>query len=125
MITHAIQLAEAEGCIPQIGEMPVVVIERPQKRDHGDYSSNVALRMAKPMEMSPMTIAQAIADRVEGGELIRSASAAPPGFVNLTLDPAWLTNQIDQIRSMGASIGALNVGTVSYTHLPLPTSDLV
>ncbi|RMH59910.1 MAG: arginine--tRNA ligase [Candidatus Hydrogenedentota bacterium] len=54
----------------------------PPDRD-GDYSSNIAFLLKKPVKRSPLEIAREIAARFEGPAV---SEAVPPGFINLTLD---------------------------------------
>ena len=112
LIAAAVERAQADGELPAqpAADPAAVVVERPQKADHGDYASNVALRMAKPLGMAPMAIASAIASRVKEPGLIASASVARPGFVNLALEPSWLTAQVDRIRADGGSYGRVDTG---------------
>ena len=109
LVSAALESAQARGELPEV-DPPSVLVERPQKPEHGDYSSNIGLRLARPMRMSPLAIAEAIAARVSGPGLIASASAAPPGFVNITLDAEWLTGQVDEIRTSGDRYGSVDTG---------------
>src|SRR4051812_4907482 len=60
-----------------------VQVDRPANPEHGDLSSNLALRLAKPLRTSPIQIANAISAALpKDGPIARSA-VAPPGFLNL------------------------------------------
>ncbi|MEJ1088853.1 arginine--tRNA ligase [Microbacterium sp. Mu-80] len=63
-----------------------VVIERPRNRDHGDWATNVAMRLAKRLGVNPRELAQQIADGLAGVEGIASAEVAGPGFLNIRLE---------------------------------------
>ena len=65
-----------------------VVLERPRNRDHGDWASNVAMRLAKKLGMNPRELAQRIADEIVGADGVASAEVAGPGFINFRLDAA-------------------------------------
>lgn len=65
-----------------------IVLERPRNRDHGDWSSNIAMRLAKPLGANPRELAQQIADGLAGVDGIASAEVAGPGFINIRLDAA-------------------------------------
>ncbi|MDP9321546.1 MAG: arginine--tRNA ligase [Chloroflexota bacterium] len=82
-----------------------VEIERPAEKTHGDYAANIAMRLAKPLKRPPLEIAQAIAERVPTRDAIASVAAAPPGFINVRLDPAWLARQVDVIVNEGDRFG--------------------
>ena len=82
-----------------------VDIERPAEKAHGDYAANVALRLAKPLRRPPLEIARAIAQRVPKRDGIAAVEVAPPGFINVRLEPAWLARQVDAIAAAGDRFG--------------------
>src|SRR5690606_34821689 len=65
-----------------------VVLERPRNRDHGDWASNVAMKLAKKLGTNPRELAQRIADEIAGVDGVASAEVAGPGFINFRLDAA-------------------------------------
>jgi arginyl-tRNA synthetase len=82
-----------------------IQVDRPAKPEHGDLSSNLALRLAKPQRKSPMEIAKAIAAALpDNGPVARSA-VAPPGFLNLWLAPRYLEQALDDAVAAGVAFG--------------------
>ncbi len=65
----------------------------------GDYQANVALSLAKQVGRPPREVAQAIADGLSVDDLCEAPSVAGPGFINLTLKPAYLEQWLGQIQS--------------------------
>jgi arginyl-tRNA synthetase len=65
-----------------------IVFERPRNRDHGDWASNIAMRLAKPFGSNPRELAQQIADGLATVDGVSSAEVAGPGFINIRLDAA-------------------------------------
>ena len=65
-----------------------VVLERPRNRDHGDWSSNVAMRIAKRLGANPRDIATELATGLAAVPGIATAEVAGPGFLNVRLDAA-------------------------------------
>ena len=108
-ITEAISNAQNSGHLPVL-ELPVKSIEQPQNPGHGDYSSNIALRLAKPINMKPMEIAEIIEDLFKTKTPIKSISVARPGFLNFTLDPDWIKVQVNEIIEMGNEFGNIPLG---------------
>lgn len=96
LVEQGLAAAQRSGALPQAGDVEIV-IERPKQAEHGDFSSSVALSLARVMRMAPLAIAEQIVAHVPESPLVSDASAAPPGFVNLTLSNAWLVEQIDKI----------------------------
>jgi arginyl-tRNA synthetase len=86
--------AVAAGTLPppEAGvEPPAVEIERPANASFGDFASNLAMKLARPLRRSPLDIAEALAAQLRGAAgagLIASAEVARPGFLNLRLAEA-------------------------------------
>jgi len=69
---------------------------------HGDFATNVALQLAKPLKKSPLEIAQIIANKLPG------ATAVKPGFINIRLPDTTLLATLTQINSTNTP-GASNL----------------
>ncbi|WP_134683136.1 arginine--tRNA ligase [Brevibacillus migulae] len=65
-------------------------VEQPAHMEHGDYSTNIAMQLAKRLRMAPMQIAQMLKENLEQDghidRLIRNIEVAPPGFINMHVD---------------------------------------
>jgi arginyl-tRNA synthetase len=62
-----------------------VVVERPRNREHGDYATNVALRLAKAAGRPPREVAELLAAELREQPGIARVDVAGPGFLNITL----------------------------------------
>ncbi len=95
-VERAWDTAVAAGRLPAIDDpalRPAVDVERPANAEFGDFATNLAMRLARPLRRSPLVIAEALATELRGTadeDLIASAEVAPPGFVNLRLADAAL-----------------------------------
>ncbi len=109
LIRRAIDEAQRSGQLPaaQVAEVP---IERPQNPQHGDFASSVALKLARPMRMSPMAIAQKLVPLIPVDGTLEKVWAANPGFINFALSRRWLASQVDAVRQAGASYGDVAIG---------------
>jgi len=65
-----------------------IVLERPRNRDHGDWATNIAMRLAKRLGTNPRELAQQIADALVEVDGIDSVEVAGPGFINIRLSAA-------------------------------------
>ncbi|MEN9519422.1 MAG: arginyl-tRNA synthetase [Cyanobacteriota bacterium] len=65
----------------------------------GDYQSNVALSLAKPLKQNPRAIAQAIIDHLQVEDMCEPPTIAGPGFVNFTLKSSYLEQLLSLIQS--------------------------
>ena len=88
-----------------------IAVERPSNADNGDFSTSLALRLARPARRNPLEIAQALAEQVELGDELAEVWAAPPGFVNFRLSDAWLAQQVEAVRHAGDDYGSVNLGS--------------
>ncbi|HLA15540.1 MAG TPA: arginine--tRNA ligase [Candidatus Limnocylindrales bacterium] len=105
-IAAGLAAAIDRGDLPGSPADVVIEVERPAKPEHGDLSTNLAMKLARPMRRSPMEIATTLRDAlVEGGSagaapgagLVAEAEVAPPGFLNLRLTDDVLAATIEDI----------------------------
>ena len=60
-------------------ERPVVALEVPRQAEHGDFSSNIAMLLAKPLKSQPRKIADDLRNRLADGEgLLEAVEIAGP-----------------------------------------------
>jgi len=64
----------------------------------GDYQSNVSLSLAKRLEQQPRAIAEQIVKHLDITDICQTPTIAGPGFINLTLEPTYLTKQLNTIQ---------------------------
>lgn len=88
------------NALAQLTSQPVsIALERPRDPSHGDWSSSVAMMLAKSMQMPPRTLAERIIALIPIEEPIIKIEIAGPGFINVTLSQQYLNQQLDQIWS--------------------------
>ena len=80
-------------------------LDRPGDPGHGDYATNVALRLASERRRPPRELAAEIAAAAAELPLVARAEVAGPGFVNLWLADAWFVGALDEILAAGAAYG--------------------
>ncbi len=83
-----------------------VELERPSDPSHGDYATNVALRLAPQRRQSPRELAQELADVVAKSPRVERAEVAGPGFVNLWVAREWYRDALAEILAAGSDYGA-------------------
>ena len=111
-IDAAVAAAQQNGQLPALADgahLPEIEVSRPQLAEHGDYATNLALKLAGPLRRPPRQIADALVTALNAGPddgLLSRAEAAGPGFVNVWLTPRYVESAIDEIRSRGTSYGA-------------------
>ena len=85
-----------------------VPLERPKNRDHGDWASNVAMRLAKKVGANPRELAEQIAAAAAGIDGVASAEVAGPGFINFRLEAAAAGQLAQTIVEAGDAYGRGN-----------------
>jgi arginyl-tRNA synthetase len=86
-------LAVVQGILARRGSTETVTLEdvpleRPRNRDHGDWASNIAMKLAKSLGAAPRDLAQEIATDLAKVDGIAGVDVAGPGFINIRLDAA-------------------------------------
>jgi arginyl-tRNA synthetase len=82
-----------------------VVVERPKNRAHGDYATNVALRLAKAAGRPPREVAALLATELAAQPGIAGVDVAGPGFLNITLAEGALGKIAVQAVTGGKAYG--------------------
>ena len=109
LISEAVRKAQAAGDLPAVA-VPDAPLERPQRPEHGDYASSLAMRLARLAGQSPMEIAKTAVKHMDLDEAVGSVDVAPPGFLNIRLSPSWLAAQVDAILEAGERFGDVPLG---------------
>ncbi len=103
--TAATALRRLEDELARIAGVPVT-LERPAKDEHGDYATNVALRLAGAQQRPPLEIAAELAAAAAAVPGVERAETAPPGFLNLWLAPEWHGEALGEILAAGVDYGS-------------------
>jgi len=88
--------------LPFDGEIP---LERPKNRDHGDYSSSIALQLAKVAGKTPRDVAASLQQILAVAPNLSKVDIAGPGFINFTLNRASQAELVNIINESGKSYG--------------------
>ena len=106
----------------------LVMIETPKDKKNGDYSTNIAMRLARDLKTSPLNIANALKTSLENNEIIDKVEIAGPGFINFFIKKDSITSILKTIIEKGDDFGRNNFGNhekimVEYVSAN-PTGDL-
>ena len=89
---------------PEAGEFEVD-IERPKNPEHGDFTTNVALQLAKRVGKKPREVAETIKAAFDNAADGSQTSVAGPGFINFTLPADSRFGVVRDILAAGAAFG--------------------
>ena len=109
LVTRALDEAQRLEILPP-ATIEGAAVERPQNPEHGDFACTLPLKLAGPMRMDPMRIAEALVALIPVDGAVGSVWAARPGFINVSLDQSWLREQVEVIRAAGDAYGSSNIG---------------
>ena len=106
----------------------LVMIETPKDKKNGDYSTNIAMRLARDLKTSPLNIANALKTSLENNEIIDKVEIAGPGFINFFIKKDSITSILKTIIEKDDDFGRNNFGNhekimVEYVSAN-PTGDL-
>jgi arginyl-tRNA synthetase len=100
----------AAGVLPPDIDQSRVTVEPPRDPAHGDMATNAAMVLAKDAGKKPRELAEAIAEKLRGDELVGRVDVAGPGFINLTLKPAAWIEALRNAVQLGPRYGQSDVG---------------
>ncbi len=91
-----------------------IELTRPRHAEHGDLSSNLAMQLARPLKRNPRELAQHIVTALQADAAVAAgisrAEVAPPGFVNLHLQPWVLQRVVGEVLTAGEAYGHAQTG---------------
>jgi arginyl-tRNA synthetase len=99
-VAAAVEAGDFVGAVPAD-----IVVERPKNPEHGDYATNVALRLAKPAGKQAREVAEMIAARLRDADGIAKVDVAGPGFLNITLAAEALGAVAGEVVAAAATYG--------------------
>jgi arginyl-tRNA synthetase len=101
---------EALKSLPDLAESPEVssvtmTVERTRDARHGDFTTNIAMRLGKSEGKNPRDIATAIIEKIPESELVNKVELAGPGFINFHLSRIALHRELGEILQQGDRYG--------------------
>jgi len=110
VVKNAVSAAVAKGKLPNV-ELPPIMIEKPREEAHGDFSTNIAMQLAKQAKKAPNQIAHVILEEIDCRDTyIVRAESAGPGFINFFLNSDWLYENLALIDQRKEHYGEVDIG---------------
>ncbi|RST77037.1 arginine--tRNA ligase [Siminovitchia acidinfaciens] len=128
-LKHEIKNAILKAGLATEDQIPAVVLETPKDKAHGDYSTNMAMQLARVAKKAPRMIAEDIKAHVDTSEAsIEKIDIAGPGFINFYMDNSYLTKLVPTILEAGDEYGRSGAGKGEKIQVEFvsanPTGDL-
>ncbi|HUU21767.1 MAG TPA: arginine--tRNA ligase, partial [Phycisphaerae bacterium] len=113
------RLADALRTVTGDASLPAMVAPA-GRAEFGDYQANGVMAAARQARTNPRQLAERVVAAVEPDERIAKLEVAGPGFINITLDPAWMgaalsARLMDERLGVAAADPARTV-VVDYSH---------
>jgi arginyl-tRNA synthetase len=110
-------------------EIPDVILEYPKDKAHGDYSTNMAMQLARIAKKAPRKIAEELVENFDSSKAsIEKIEIAGPGFINFFMNNQYLADLIPVILEEGEEYGQSNAGNGERINVEFvsanPTGDL-
>ena len=93
---------DSAGVTISVGD---VQLERPRNRDHGDWTTNIAMKLAKSLGTNPRAFAAELTPEIEAIDGVAKVDVAGPGFINITLETAAAGEIVRTILDQGDEYG--------------------
>ncbi|MBJ7894988.1 arginine--tRNA ligase [Bacillus atrophaeus] len=129
VLKEEIKAAVLKAGLAEESQIPNVILETPKDKTHGDYSTNMAMQLARIAKKAPRQIAEDIVASFDKGKAsIEKLDIAGPGFINFYMDNQYLTKLIPSVLEAGEAYGETNIGNGERIQVEFvsanPTGDL-
>ncbi|MEC0696210.1 arginine--tRNA ligase [Bacillus atrophaeus] len=129
VLKEEIKAAVLKAGLADESQIPNVILETPKDKTHGDYSTNMAMQLARIAKKAPRQIAEDIVASFDKGKAsIEKLDIAGPGFINFYMDNQYLTKLIPSVLEAGEAYGETNIGNGERIQVEFvsanPTGDL-
>ncbi|RIW27849.1 arginine--tRNA ligase [Bacillus salacetis] len=110
-------------------QIPDVILETPKEKSHGDYSTNMAMQLARVAKKAPRMIADDIVANIDQeAASVEKIDIAGPGFINFFMKNEYLTELVSNILEAGEEYGRSDAGNGERINVEFvsanPTGDL-
>ena len=118
LIEKAIKDLQKEKKLPDF-EIPEILVEKPKEKLYGDYSTNVAIIIAKIIKKNPLEVVNLLGLelKTKGLEPFEKIEIAGPGFINFYSSKEYLQKQVKEILKQKEKFGDLKIGNKQKINL--------
>ena len=116
---EAVLAATEHATVP----IPEIRLDLPRSPEHGDFSTNIALMLAKPLKTPARDLATAIVENLRTSPLIERAETAGPGFINLHLATDAFMGVIATVLEAGTAYGHSEFGSGKHIQIEFVSAN--
>ncbi len=115
-------VSRLSGALSEVAGVPVE-IERPSDPSHGDFATNVALRLGGQLRRPPRDVAEELAGRFAALPGVDRAEVAGPGFVNIFLPDDWFLGVVAEVLAAGDEYGGGSATTPERVQVEMVSAN--
>jgi len=109
-VKNALAAAIEKGELPQT-EVGEITVETPKEKEHGEFSTNIAMQLARQVRKAPVQTASILIGNMDlAGTYIEKAESAGPGFINFYLKQSWLYDALKIVDRERENYGRIDIG---------------
>lgn len=110
LLTEAVQQLAATDILDSAPSSDSIEVSRTRDASHGDFASNIAMKLAKQARRNPREVAQAIIDALPSDDMVERAEIAGPGFINFYVARDATLSTVSTVLEQGEQYGKSDIG---------------
>lgn len=110
IVEKALWASIRSGELPE-AQVDDITVETPKEKEHGEFSTNIAMQLARQVRKSPRQAAEIIMKNMDlDGTYVDRTECAGPGFINFYLKDQWLYDALGIVGREGDDYGRIDIG---------------
>lgn len=122
-VIHIVEMLCARGEIFEVPDMQKITVTPTKDLSLGDATTNVAMVLAKPLQMKSLKIARLLAPELQKLPIVEKIEISDLGFINLKFSNAFLYQQLDMVLKQGLNYGDSTIGNGIRVNVEFGSMD--
>jgi len=116
--------AAVDASTPELGDVLYMVeVTRTRQKEHGDYSTNVALALGASTGRNPREVAEVLVRNLPENDVVAKVEVAGPGFINFFVAHGWLYRVLEEIERQGPTFGRLEAAEPEHVQVEFVSAN--
>lgn len=104
-------------------DFDLIEVTTPKKKENGNYSTNIALKLVKILNKNPLEIANSIIEKIELNDIIIDVKVEKPGFINFFISNKYLLDNINTIIEQNSNYGKNTLGNNKSVNIEFVSAN--
>jgi len=100
-----------------------IIVEKPKEKSNGDFSTSIAMKIAKTLKINPKEIAENIINNIQNNNIVEKLEIALPGFINIYINKKELLKGINEVIEQENNYGKSNIGNNSKINVEFVSAN--